>query len=138
MYLAILRRHRGQVPEAPLKRVEVLAWQQELDEASRALQQYRSAHPDDTRATVMHAHLTRHLGDPAAALHHLSALSIQTLIDDGYLVQTVFLSPGFAWVWDPTAGELSLSYDAAEEPNIPDADNDGDGDQADIDIIGTW
>ena len=39
---------------------------------------------------------------------------IQTLIDDGYLVQTVFLSPGFAWVWDPTAGELSLSYDAAE------------------------
>ena len=63
---------------------------------------------------------------------------IQTLIDDGYLVQTVYLSPGFAWDWDPASGELSLGYDADVEPSIPDADNDGDGDQADIDVIETW
>ncbi|MEE2973332.1 MAG: prepilin-type N-terminal cleavage/methylation domain-containing protein [Planctomycetota bacterium] len=67
-----------------------------------------------------------------------AASMIQTLIDDGYLVQTVYLSPGFEWNWDPALGELSLSYDAGMDPNIPDADNDGDGDQIDVDIIGRW
>ena len=72
-------------------------------------------------------------GDGATA-----ALMMQTLIDDGYIVRTIFLSGGFSWVWDPTAGELSLAYDEAAEPNIPDADNDGDGDQEDVTIIESW
>jgi len=67
-----------------------------------------------------------------------ASVMLQTLIDDGYLVQTVYLSPGFTWNWDPTLGELTLGYNAELESNIPDADNDGDGDQADIDVIETW
>lgn len=63
---------------------------------------------------------------------------MQTLIDDGYIVRTVFLSPGFIWEWDPTQGTLKLSYNEAIEPNIPDADNDGDGDSFDIEFIESW
>lgn len=72
-------------------------------------------------------------GDGATA-----ALMMQTLIDDGYIVRTIFLSAGFAWVWDPTAGTLSLAYDETSEPNIPDADNDGDGDGDDVTTIESW
>ena len=63
---------------------------------------------------------------------------MQTLIDDGYIVRTVFLSPGFIWEWNPTLGTLNLSYNDEIEPNIPDADNDGDGDSDDIDLIESW
>ncbi len=63
---------------------------------------------------------------------------MQTLIDDGYLVQSVYLSSGFVWDWDPASGELGLDYDVSIEPGIPDADNDGDGDSDDIDVIRAW
>ena len=63
---------------------------------------------------------------------------MQTLIDDGYIVRTVFLSPGFIWEWNPTTGALNLSYNEAIEPSIPDADNDGDGDSDDIALIESW
>ena len=63
---------------------------------------------------------------------------IQTLIEDGYLVQSVYLSTGFVWDWDPSSGELGLDYDVSIEPGIPDADNDGDGDGDDIDVIRAW
>ena len=63
---------------------------------------------------------------------------IQTLIDDGYVVRTVFLSPGFVWEWNPTMGTLDLGYDEGIEPSIPDADNDGDGDADDITVIESW
>ena len=63
---------------------------------------------------------------------------MQTLIDDGYIVRKVFLSPGFIWEWNPTTGALNLSYNEVIEPSIPDANNDGEGDSADIDLIESW
>ena len=63
---------------------------------------------------------------------------MQTLIDDGYIVRSVFLSPGFVWEWNPNLGTLGLGYDDAIEPSIPDADNDGDGDADDITLIESW
>lgn len=63
---------------------------------------------------------------------------MQILIDDGYLVQSVYLSSGFVWIWDSASGELGLDYDVSIEPGIPDADNDGDGDSDDIDVIRAW
>ena len=63
---------------------------------------------------------------------------MQTLIDDGYIVRTVFLSSGFIWEWNPTTGTLNLGYNEAIEPSIPDADNDGDGDSDDIALIESW
>ena len=63
---------------------------------------------------------------------------MQTLIDDGYLVRTVFASSGFEWQWNPLTCELGLAYSDAIDPSIPDADGDGDGDADDIDTIATW
>lgn len=63
---------------------------------------------------------------------------MQTLIDDDYLVRTVFVSSGFEWQWNPVTVELSLTYDPTIDPNIPDADGDGDGDAADIALIAAW
>ena len=67
-----------------------------------------------------------------------AAEMMQTLIDDGYIVRTVFLSPGFVWEWNPNLGPLDLGYDETIEPSIPDADNDGDGDSDDIAVIEAW
>ncbi len=63
---------------------------------------------------------------------------MQTLVDDGYLVRTVFASNGFQWDWNPVTCELRLTYDAGIDPSIPDADGDGDGDQDDITAIAAW
>lgn len=63
---------------------------------------------------------------------------MQTLIDDGYLVRTVFASSGFQWQWNPLTCELGLSYSTAIDPAIPDANGDGDGDDDDIALIATW
>tara|TARA_B100000900_G_scaffold252680_1_gene215343 strand:- start:69 stop:449 length:381 start_codon:yes stop_codon:yes gene_type:complete len=63
---------------------------------------------------------------------------IQALIDDGYMVRTVSLSPGFTWVWNATRATLSLGYEVSIDPGIPDADNDGDGDLDDIAVIEAW
>ena len=63
---------------------------------------------------------------------------MQTLIDDGYLVRTVFASSGFQWQWNPLTCELRLTYRDTIDPSIPDADGDGDGDGDDIDAIANW
>ena len=52
--------------------------------------------------------------------------AIDTLIADGYLTRTVFVSPGFVWIWDSSRAELEIEYDPSIDPSIPDADGDGD------------
>ena len=64
--------------------------------------------------------------------------AIDTLIADGYLTRTVFVSPGFVWIWDSSRAELEIEYDPSIDPSIPDADGDGDGDADDIAVIRTW
>jgi prepilin-type N-terminal cleavage/methylation domain-containing protein len=64
--------------------------------------------------------------------------AIDTLISDGYLTRTVFVSPGFVWIWDSSRAELEIDYDPSIDPSIPDADGDGDGDADDIAVIRTW
>ncbi len=101
------------------------------------------------RATAMRAQLNTIRGQVVAwRLQNADALPggssatasemMQVLIDDGYIVRTVFLSPGFAWQWDPAGATLGLDYDSDVEPNIPDADSDGDGDADDILAIRAW
>jgi prepilin-type N-terminal cleavage/methylation domain-containing protein len=63
---------------------------------------------------------------------------MRTLVEDGYLVRTVFASTGFEWVWNPVTCELDLRYDVAIDPSIPDADGDGDGDDDDVAAIAAW
>ncbi len=63
---------------------------------------------------------------------------MRTLVDDGYMVRTVFVSSGFGWTWNPTTCELSLQYDPAADPSIPDVDGDGDGDLDDVAAIAAW
>ena len=62
----------------------------------------------------------------------------QALTDNGQISAEPNLSPGFAWVWDPTSVQLGLRYDTGVNPVIPDIDGDGDGDQEDVDAIGRW
>ncbi|MDG2021309.1 MAG: prepilin-type N-terminal cleavage/methylation domain-containing protein [Phycisphaerales bacterium] len=64
--------------------------------------------------------------------------AIDTLIADGYLTRTVFVSPGFVWIWDSSRAELEIEYDPSIDPSIPDADGDGDGDADDVAVIRTW
>ena len=64
--------------------------------------------------------------------------AIDTLIADGYLTRTVFVSPGFVWIWDSSRAELEIEYDPSIDPSMPDADGDGDGDADDIAVIRTW
>ncbi|MDA1026187.1 MAG: prepilin-type N-terminal cleavage/methylation domain-containing protein [Planctomycetota bacterium] len=64
--------------------------------------------------------------------------AIDMLIADGYLTRTVFVSPGFVWIWDSSRAELELDYDPSIDSSIPDADGDGDGDADDVAVIRTW
>ncbi|MFT5686251.1 MAG: tetratricopeptide (TPR) repeat protein [Myxococcota bacterium] len=113
-YLAVLRRQRG--GDMVLKRVEVLAWKRELDEASRVLSTYVHTHPDDDRAAIMLASLTRHRGDPAAALHQLSALPVSVLVTEGALLSAV----NGLWLEDRAEEARALAQQAVEaEPNHP-------------------
>jgi prepilin-type N-terminal cleavage/methylation domain-containing protein len=63
---------------------------------------------------------------------------MQTLVDDGYMVRTVFASSGFQWIWNPVTCELSLQYDPGIDPSIPDVNGDGDGDNDDVAAIAAW
>ena len=64
--------------------------------------------------------------------------AIDQLIADGFLTRTVFVSPGFVWIWDSSRAELEIEYEPSIDPSIPDADGDGDGDDDDIAVIRTW
>ena len=43
--------------------------------------------------------------------------AIDTLIADGYLTRTVFVSPGFVWIWDSSRAELEIEYDPSIDPS---------------------
>ena len=88
-YLAVLRRQRGSSPEAILERVEVLAWKRELAEASRVLTTYVSSHPEDARAMVSLASITRYQGEPAEALRQLLAMPVELLVSEEALLAAV-------------------------------------------------
>jgi tetratricopeptide (TPR) repeat protein len=113
-YLAVLRRQRGSHAEAQLQRVEVLAWKRQLDEASRVLTTYVHANPEDTRAAVMLATLTRHQGDPAGALRQLSELPVSVLVSEGALLSAV----NGLWLEDRAEEARALARQAVEaEPD---------------------
>jgi len=88
-YLTVLRRQRGSSPEAMLERVEVLAWKRELDEASRVLTSYVGSHPEDARAAVILASLTRYQGEPVEALRQLLEMPVGVLVSEGALLAAV-------------------------------------------------